>query len=74
MRAKKLVNALDHIFDDFFGGVPDTEVFAELGIECFEKRLVEIGDGFVFAEGVEECGLNAVEGFPCEREDLLELD
>jgi len=71
--AQKLVNALDHVFDDLPGGVPDTEVFAELGIECFEKRLVEVGNCFVFAEGVEECGLDAVERFSGEVENLLEL-
>jgi hypothetical protein len=69
-----MVNAGHHILDDFFGGVPDAEVFAELWIESFEKWLVEVGDGFVFAEGIEKSGLNAVEGFTGEIEYLLELD
>jgi hypothetical protein len=72
--AEQMVNAGNHILDDFFGGVPDAEVLAELGIEGFKKGLVEVGDGLVFAEGIEECGLNAVEGFSCQIENFLELD
>jgi hypothetical protein len=69
-----MVYALHHILDDLFRGVPDTEVLAELGVEGFEEGLIEVGDGFVFAEGVEECGLDAVEGFARKIEDLLELE
>ena len=72
--AEEMIDALDHVLDDFFGRVPDAEVFAELGIEGFKKRLVEVGDGLVFAEGIEECGLDAVEGFSGEIEHFLKLD
>ena len=40
------------------------------GVEGFEERLVEVGDGVFFAEGIEEGGLDAVEGFAGEVEDL----
>jgi hypothetical protein len=72
--AEKMVNAGNHILDDLFGGVPDAEILAELRIEGFKKWLVEVGDGFVFAEGIEKGGLDAVESFTGEIEHLLELD
>jgi hypothetical protein len=74
LSAEETIDALDHVFDDWLGRVPDAEVFAELGIEGFKKGLVEVGDGLVFAECIEEGGLDAVEGFSGEMEDLLKLD
>src|SRR5450631_3505354 len=72
--AKKMIDALDHVTDDFFGGVPDAEILAKLGVESFEERLVKVGDGFFFAEDFEEGGLNAVEGFAGEVENFLNLN
>jgi hypothetical protein len=69
-----MVNAGDHILDDFFGCVPDAEVLTQLGIEGFKEGLVEVSNGFVFAKSCEKSGLNAVEGFSGEIEHLLELD
>ena len=71
--AEEMIDALNHVLDDFLGRVPDAEVFAELGVESFKKWLVEVGDGFVFAEGIEEGGLYAVEGFSGEVENSLKL-
>ena len=72
--AKKMVDAFDHVVDDFFGGVPDAEFLAQVGVEGFEEGLVEVGDRFFFAEDFEECGLHAVESFSGEIENLLKLD
>ena len=72
--AEQMVNALDHVADDLFGGVPDAEVFAEFGVEGFKEWLVEVRDRFFFAEDFEEGGLHAVEGFSGEVENLLKLD
>jgi hypothetical protein len=68
---KKMIDALDHVSDDFFGGVPDAKILAQFGIEGFEEGLVEICDRFFFAEDFKERGLNAVEGFSGEVEDFL---
>ena len=72
--AEKMIDALDHVADDFFGGVPDAKFLAQLGVEGFKEGLVEVGNRFVFAEGFEEGRLNAVEGFSGEVENLLKLD
>src|SRR5450631_2667448 len=72
--AEKMIDALDHVADDFFRRVPDAEILAQFWVESFEKRLVKIGDCFLFTEGFEESGLNAVEGFSGEVEDFLKLD
>src|ERR1019366_6230242 len=69
-----MIDALDHVFDDLFWCVPDAEVPAKLGIERFKERFVEVGNGLIFAEGIEEGGLDAVEGFSSKIEDFLELD
>jgi hypothetical protein len=45
-----MVDALDHVADDFFRGIPDAEVLAEFGVEGFEEGLVKVGDGFFFTE------------------------
>ena len=68
-----MIDAFDHVFDDWLGRVPDAKIFAKLGIEGFKKGLVEIGDGLVFAEGIKECRLDAVESFSGEVEHLLKL-
>ena len=57
-----------------FGRVPDAKVLAKSGIEGFKEGLVEVGNGFIFTEGIEEGGLDAVERFASEVEYLLELD
>ena len=72
--AEKMIDALDHVADDFFWGVPDAELLAQFGVEGFEEGLVEVGDGFFFTEDFEESGLNAVEGFSGEVENFLKLD
>src|SRR5208282_881028 len=69
-----MINALDHVLDDFFRGIPDTKFFAKVGVESFQEGLVEVGNGFVFTEGIKERGLNAVERFTGEVENLLKLD
>src|SRR5580704_15036359 len=69
-----MVDPLDHILNDFFWRVPDPEFFAELRVEGFKERLVEVGYGFFFTEDVEEARLNAVESFASEIQDLLKLD
>ena len=46
--AQQLIDALDHIVHDLGGRVPDAEVFAQLGIEGFQKGLVKIRHGLVF--------------------------
>ena len=74
MSAEEMVDALDHIIDNFLGRVPDAKIFAKLGIEGFEKGLVEVGNGLVFAECVEEGWLDAIERFSSEIENLLKLD
>lgn len=65
---------LDHVLDDFTRGVPDAEFLAQLRIKGLEKRLVEVGDGFLALEDVEETGLDAVEGFAGQFKYLRELD
>ncbi len=60
--AEKMVDALDHVADDFARGVPDAELLAELRVEGFEEGLVEVIDGVFVVEGGEEGRLDAVEG------------
>lgn len=69
-----MVDALDHVLDYFTRGVPDAELFAQLRVEGFEEGLVEVGDGFLALEDVEETGLDAVEGFSGQFKYLRELD
>ena len=69
--AEQVVDALDHILDDFARGVPDAELLAELGVEGFEEGLVEVGDGFFALEDVKEVGLDAVEGFAGELKNSV---
>ncbi len=69
-----MVDALDHVLDDFTRGVPDAELLAQLRVEGFEEGLVEVGDGFLALEDVEETALDAVECFAGELEYLRELD
>jgi hypothetical protein len=72
--AKELVNALDHVLHDLFRRVPDAKVLPELRIKCFKEGLVEICDGFIFAEGIEKGRLYAVEGFTGEIKDFLQME
>ncbi len=69
-----MVDALDHVANDFAWGVPDAELLAEFRIEGFEEGLVEILDGIYFAEGGEEAGLDAVERVSGVVEDFGDLD
>ena len=77
------VDAGDHVAYDLVGRVPDAELLAEPGIECFEKRLVEVGHrlatgsggGHAGVEAGEECLLvHAVEGGGGPVEDLDEAE
>ena len=72
--AQEMVDALDHVADDFAGGVPDAEFLAKFGVEGFKERLVEVADGVFFAEGVEEGRLDAVEGFGGVVENFRDLN
>lgn len=74
LSAQQLIDALDHVFDDRLGCVPDAEVFAELRVEGLKEWLVEVGNSLVFSEGVEECRLNAIEGVARKVEHFLKLD
>ena len=38
------VHTGDHVADDFHRRVPDTQLLAQVGIEGFQERLVEVGD------------------------------
>ncbi len=58
-----MIDALDHVADDFARGVPNAKLLAEFGVEGLEERLVEILHRLFFTEGGEEVGLDAVEGF-----------
>ena len=73
-RAEQLVNTLHHVLHDLFRRVPDAKLLAKRGIERFEERLIEVGDGFIFTEGHKECRLYAVQGFASKIENFLELD
>ena len=48
------VDPRDHVADHFRRRVPDPELLAQLGIEGFEERLVEIGHRLAFVEAREE--------------------
>jgi hypothetical protein len=72
--AEEMVNASNHILDDFFRGIPDAEILAELGIEGFKEWLVEVGDCIIFTKSIEEGGLHAIEGFTGEIENFLQLE
>ncbi|MBB5553649.1 hypothetical protein GGI59_005468 [Rhizobium lentis] len=57
------IDPRDHVVDDLGRRIPDTELFAELRIEGFEERLVEILDGLALLEAPEEFGgFDTVEG------------
>lgn len=42
---QEVVNALDLVADDFRRCIPDSQILAQLRVEGFEKRLIEIRDG-----------------------------
>ncbi len=71
--AEKMVDALDHVADDFPRGVPDAEFLAQLGIEGFEEGLIKVLDGVFLTEGCEEVRLNPVEGVGAVIEDFGDL-
>jgi hypothetical protein len=72
--AKKMVYAFDHVSDDFFWGVPDSEFLAKIGVEGLQEGLVKVGDRFIFAKVFKERRLNPVEGITGKVENLLKLD
>ena len=72
--AQEMVDALDHVADDFARGVPDAEFLAQLGIEGFKEGLVEVLDGVFLTEGCEEVPLHTVEGVGGVVEDFGDLD
>ena len=73
--AEGLVDAGDHVADDFAWGVPDAELFAEVRVEGFEEGFVEVLDGFAFAEAFEELiAVDAVEGGFGPVEDVGEVE
>ncbi len=74
VNTEKMVNALDHVPNDFFWGIPDAKFLAKVRVESFKERLVEVGNRFVFTEGFKKGRLNAVEGLAGEVENLLKLD
>ena len=51
---KRLVHAGNHVLHDLGGRIPDPQLFPQIGIEGFEKRLVEIRNGLAFPEASEE--------------------
>ena len=64
------VHAGDHVLHDLRRRVPDPELFAQLGVERLEERLVEVLHGVALLEGAEERGaVDAVErlGGPVEH-------
>ena len=48
------MNVPDLVADDLVRGVPDAEVFLELGVEGFQKRLVEVRDGGSFLKTLQK--------------------
>ncbi len=61
-RAQNLVDALDLVAHDLFGGVPDPQFLAQFRIEGLQERLVEILHRVPFVERLEEGGhINAPE-------------
>ncbi len=72
--AQEMIDALNHVADDFARGVPDPEFLAQLWIEGFKEGLVEVLDGVFLTEGCEEVALDAVEGVGGVVEDLGDLD
>ena len=49
-----LVHAGDHVADHFRRRVPDAQLLAQVGIEGFQERLVEVRHRFAFVEAGEE--------------------
>ena len=72
--AEQLIYALHHVLHDLFRCVPDAELPAEFRIKRFEKRFVEVGYGFIFAEDLKESWLDAVQCFAGEIQYFLNLD
>jgi hypothetical protein len=72
--AKQVINALDHIADDFSRGIPNAELLAQLGIEGFEEGLIEVLDGIFLTERCEEVSLDTVEGVSGVVKDFGDLD
>ena len=69
------IDAADHVADDFRRGVPDAEVFAQLGIELGEEGFVEILDGIAHVVSGEEAGaVHAGEAFLGPVEDFLQVE
>ena len=72
---QRLVDPCNHVADNFGGRVPDAELLAQLGIEGFEERLVEIRHRLTLLETGEKGGsVHAVErrGGPVQHLDEAE--
>ena len=73
--AEDRIDAGDLVLDDLGRGVPDAQVFAELGVVGLEERLIEVLDGVFFFELLEEDrAVDALEGGagPIENFDKIE--
>ena len=71
---ERLVHAADHVTDDLGRGIPDAEVFAQLGIELGEEGLVEILHGLAHVVAGEEAGaVHAGEAFLRPIKDFFEI-
>ena len=57
------VHASDHVADHLRRRVPDAQLLTQLGVEGFQKRLIEVGHGLAFGEAGEKHGpVNPIEG------------
>ncbi len=54
--AQHPIDARDHVAHDLARRVPDAKLLAEIRVEGFEERFVEILDGVMVLERGEECG------------------
>src|SRR5580704_2724959 len=55
--SKNAIDAFDHVFDDFFRGVPDPQILPERRIVGLEERLIEMLDRLSRVKALEERGL-----------------
>ena len=69
--AQDAIDAFDLVRHDLGGRIPDAEFFAQFGVVGFQEGLVEILDGMLFLEALEELGLvHAVQRHARPIEDL----
>jgi hypothetical protein len=53
-RRQGVIDTCDHVANDFFGRVPNAEIFTKLRVKGFEKRFIEVLDGVELLELLEE--------------------